>query len=65
MSIYIGPQMGNVSDEKLAWAAQLGVEHVACESRAGIEQEDGTWVTHDGEFENPRDAAFHGYQGPH
>lgn len=33
--------------------------------RVSWEQEDGTWVTHDGVFENPREAAFHGYQGPH
>ncbi|MGI8424566.1 MAG: mannonate dehydratase [Chloroflexota bacterium] len=41
--MYLGHQMGNVSDEKLQWVAQLGVEHVACESRAGIERDDGTW----------------------
>jgi len=41
--MYLGHQMGDLSDEKLQWAAQLGVEHIACESRAGVEQEDGTW----------------------
>jgi mannonate dehydratase len=41
--MYLGHQMGNVTDEKLQWVAQLGVEHVACESREGIEREDGTW----------------------
>ena len=39
----VGHQMGNVSEEKLKWAAQMGVEHIACESRQGIENEDGTW----------------------
>jgi hypothetical protein len=29
------------------------------------EQEDGSWVAYDREFENPREAAFHAYQGPH
>jgi mannonate dehydratase len=41
--MYLGHQMGNTSDEKLQWVAQLGVEHIACESREGIENEDGTW----------------------
>ena len=40
--MYLGHQMGNMSDEKLQWVAQLGVEHIACESRQGIENEDGT-----------------------
>ena len=35
--------MGNISDEKLQWTAQLGVQHIACENRQGIEREDGTW----------------------
>jgi len=35
--------MGNIADEKLQWAAQLGVQHIACENRQGIEREDGTW----------------------
>src|SRR5205823_4249349 len=42
-SMYLGHQMGNISDEKLKWAAQMGVQRIACESRQGIEREDGTW----------------------
>src|SRR5688500_15323964 len=42
-AMYLGHQMGNVSDEKLQWVAQLGVEHIACETREGIEREDATW----------------------
>jgi mannonate dehydratase len=38
--------MGNISDEKLQWVAQLGVQHIACENRQGIEREDGTWDLH-------------------
>lgn len=41
--MYLGHQMGDLSEEKLQWVAQLGVEHIACESRRGIENEDGTW----------------------
>ena len=41
--MYIGHQMRDVSEPKLQWVAQLGVEHIACESREGIEREDGTW----------------------
>lgn len=29
------------------------------------ELEDGSWIDHTGEFQSPREAAFHGYQGPH
>lgn len=29
------------------------------------EQESGSWLVHEGDFENPREAAFRGYQGPH
>ena len=29
------------------------------------ECEDGTWVTFERELENPREAAFRAYQGPH
>jgi hypothetical protein len=29
------------------------------------EQEDGSWIAYQREFDNPREAAFHGYQGPH
>src|SRR5215218_1671055 len=41
--MYIGHQTHSVADDKLQWIAQFGVEHVACESRDGIEREDGTW----------------------
>jgi mannonate dehydratase len=41
--MYIGEQLRDLSDRKLQWAAQLGVEHIACEDRTGIEREDGTW----------------------
>jgi len=33
--------------------------------RVSWEQEDGSWISYDGEFQNPREAAFHGFQGPH
>jgi hypothetical protein len=29
------------------------------------EEEDGSWTAYDRTFDNPREAAFHGYQGPH
>lgn len=29
------------------------------------EGEDGSWVRYERAFDNPREAAFHGYQGPH
>lgn len=29
------------------------------------ETEDGDWVDYEGNFDNLREAAFHGYQGPH
>jgi hypothetical protein len=29
------------------------------------EDEDGQWQQFDGEFDNPREAVFHAYQGPH
>ncbi|HVB96220.1 MAG TPA: mannonate dehydratase [Chloroflexota bacterium] len=43
--MYIGEQLSDVSDHKLAWVAQLGVEHIAVQSLedTGIENEDGTW----------------------
>lgn len=43
--MYLGHQMGNLTEERLQWAAQLGVEHIACEDRRtdSIENEDGTW----------------------
>jgi len=33
--------------------------------RVSWEHEDGSWSEHERSFENPREAAFHGYQGPH
>jgi hypothetical protein len=33
--------------------------------RLSWQQEDGTWLDGDRQFENPREAAFHAYQGPH
>jgi hypothetical protein len=33
--------------------------------RVSWETEDGRWIEHERVFENPREAAFHGYQGPH
>ncbi|MAG36745.1 MAG: mannonate dehydratase [Dehalococcoidia bacterium] len=43
--MYIGEQLSDLSERKLTWAAQLGVEHVAVASPTvmDIEQEDGTW----------------------
>ncbi|HEX2184471.1 MAG TPA: mannonate dehydratase [Chloroflexota bacterium] len=41
--MYVGHQMRDISDLKLQWVAQLGVEHIACENREGVENEDGTW----------------------
>ncbi|HEV8636872.1 MAG TPA: mannonate dehydratase [Chloroflexota bacterium] len=43
--MYIGEQLGDLSDRKLTWAAQLGVEHVAVNTLkdTGIQNEDGTW----------------------
>ncbi len=40
--MYIGEQLGDLSERKLTWAAQLGVEHVAVATPTirGIEQED-------------------------
>lgn len=29
------------------------------------ESEDGAWLPYDREFANPREAAFHAFQGPH
>lgn len=29
------------------------------------EDEDGRWEQFEGEFDNPREAVFHAYQGPH
>lgn len=33
--------------------------------RVSWECEDGSWVAHDRLFDDLREAAFHGYQGPH
>jgi len=41
--MYIGEQLGDLSDRKLAWAAQLGVEHLAVQTDQGIANPDGTW----------------------
>lgn len=43
--MYIGEQLSDLSDRKLTWAAQLGVEHVVVNTvrDTGIQQEDGTW----------------------
>jgi mannonate dehydratase len=43
--MYIGEQLSDLSDRKLTWAAQMGVEHLAVNSTAttGIENPDGTW----------------------
>ena len=43
--MYIGEQLSDLSDRKLAWAAQLGVEHVAVNTLkdTGIQNADGTW----------------------
>src|SRR5438477_416994 len=43
--MHIGEQLSDLSDRKLTWAAQLGVEHVCVNSLkdTGIQQEDGTW----------------------
>jgi mannonate dehydratase len=46
--VYIGEQLNDLSDENLAWAAQMGVAHIAANSThgpgtEGIENPDGTW----------------------
>ena len=43
--MFLGHQLGTVAESKLKWVAQLGVEHVACNTTRvfGIENEDGTW----------------------
>ena len=46
--MYIGEQLNDLSDENLAWAAQMGVEHIAVNAThgpgaEGIENPDGTW----------------------
>ena len=46
--MYIGEQLNDLSDENLAWAAQMGVAHIAVNSTHGpgteeVENPDGTW----------------------
>lgn len=43
--MYLGEQLNDLSDRKLIWAAQLGVEHLAVNTTRGteIENHDGTW----------------------
>lgn len=43
--MYIGEQLNDLSDRKLSWVAQMGVEHLAVNNTkgTGIENEDGTW----------------------
>jgi len=43
--MYIGEQLNDLSDRKLTWVAQLGVEHLAVNTTkgSGIENGDGTW----------------------
>jgi mannonate dehydratase len=41
--MYLGEQLSDLSDRKLAWAAQLGVEHLAVQSDAAVSNPDGTW----------------------
>jgi mannonate dehydratase len=43
--MYVGHQMTDVSDRKLQWVAQCGVEHIACHSPhvCDIQNADGTW----------------------
>ena len=43
--MYIGEQLSDLSDRKLTWAAQCGVEHIAVNSTrtTSIENPDGTW----------------------
>lgn len=43
--VYIGEQLSDISDRKLAWVAQLGVEHVAVNTvrGTGIQNDDGSW----------------------
>ncbi|HLG51532.1 MAG TPA: mannonate dehydratase [Chloroflexota bacterium] len=41
--MYIGEQLNDLSDRKLTWIAQLGVEHIAVNTTKPVENEDGTW----------------------
>jgi len=46
--MHIGEQIGDLSDRKLTWAVQLGVEHIAVNTvkDTGIQNQDGTWTGH-------------------
>jgi hypothetical protein len=39
---------------------ETGMFQVSWEPEAGE-----SWILHEHEFDNPREAAFHGFQGPH
>lgn len=43
--MYLGEQLSDLSDRKLTWVAQLGVEHIVANTIAGtgIQAADGTW----------------------
>lgn len=43
--VHIGEQLSDLSDRKLAWVSQLGVEHVVANTTrdTGIQNDDGTW----------------------
>jgi mannonate dehydratase len=41
--MYIGEQLNDLSERKLTWAAQMGVEHVAVNTVKEVENPDGTW----------------------
>src|SRR5438876_9287133 len=43
--MHIGEQLGDLSDHKLTWVSQLGVEHIVVNTTkdTGILQDDGTW----------------------
>ncbi|MGH2449564.1 MAG: hypothetical protein ACRDFS_13310 [Chloroflexota bacterium] len=41
------------------------VERFESGYRVSWEEDDGTWLSNNATYENPREAAFHAYQGPH
>ncbi|MCL4543483.1 MAG: mannonate dehydratase [Chloroflexi bacterium] len=41
--MYIGEQLTDLSDRKLSWVAQLGVEHIAVQTDRDIARADGSW----------------------
>ena len=41
--MYVGHQIGDFSDQKLTWLAQLGVEHIVANTARDVQREDGTW----------------------